>query len=1103
MKRGVKITLGVVAAVVIVAVLLYLFVFSPKTITVDVVFPSVAEDNPTLKVVSSIDENELSKNSPSVNLKVKRAGDEVELKTLNDKTLDSKEITRGEDQLTFEIPTPKISSFEYELKDNGRLVKFNWDVDYPPYNIDEVKLQRNGVVIFKDGREYTDELEQFQNETLTYQLFVKYSYGPIVIQRESNVKNIKVGTLPVNVKINVDLGEGLSTEKVIVSIDDATKTLLETSEVTFEKISQGSHDIVLIYDNLTILKKSVSLDWNDGNPHIFDFAIPSVKLSDFSLEIVDDGYLINWETVIPEEFNVDDVSYRIVYDDQILDLLQNEVVIPLFKENKMINIVPYYRETKFGESHSIELKGKPRLSLIDVPEYIDSTDIRIRIDAYNVSDIEYILNGESKVLSEDATVISFEDLEQGEYKIALKATGIYGRTLEDEDSFIVDTIPPNEPTLGSAEMKDGEIFINFETVKDLAHLKGMIIVSEQHTIPFEVATNTLVIPVPEEDTGFRGKLGVDVTAYDFAGNESQKTHFEIEVIDFSKIKEGIELSVEQKDYEEANILVKSEYVTEDATLNVIATTPKNTYEFQYPLSKEINEKEILKNTYFGKIKLEYFIDIAGIRSETLTATETEIKLTSLKGFHVYQIAEDGRFVVEFLQLPDEDASYKIRRKIKGADLYQAMRQLDYRKPERPGQPVVLVAEFESPFSDTEQATMSVYVEVEVTGVGYEYKIVKDNIPLYQGATILTGEKTEEIAYDSNAFPILISKKLSIEQGSSLSLSGEGLILLQDGASIEVDGNLELKGRGKGIVFESLSEYAPSFYEGSKLEASNITFTGENGRLSGNNSTFLLENCTFSGSVIPLVMKNGSALELKNVRFDDVRTAAYLSKMTRLSAWDTEITDSTNGFTILDPQGSINIQNYEALESINSMGLSIKNAFEPIQLVNINVSSNNTGVELLNCREVSVSDSKINGSQFGLRISNVSYANIVNTAISGDEFSGNPYIGILIANSGATIENCEIKNTIENGIFISNRTLPDVLKSEYYKMTPLEQSEWAPVILENVSFNSNQKYDIFVDGSYDVHVRNMDLAGLRYVDFSNNQMWTDGFRYYPRGEIVVK
>ncbi|MEA2067521.1 MAG: hypothetical protein U9O65_10630, partial [Thermotogota bacterium] len=790
MKRGVKITLGVVAAAVVV-VLLYVFVFSPRTITVDIVFPSVAEDNPTLKVVSSVDEKNISKNSPTVDLKVKRSGDEVELKTLDDNTFDSKEVARGDDKLTIEIPTPEITAFEYEIKENGRLVEFNWDVDYPPYNIAEVKLQRNGVVIYKDGQKYTDELEQFQNETLSYQLFVEYSYGPIVIQRESNVKNIKVGTLPVNVQINVDLGKGLSTENVIVAIDEATKTLLETGEVTFEEISQGSHDIVLRFDNLTILEKSVTLDWNDGNTHSFDLAIPAVKLSDFSLEIVDEGYFINWETVIPEEFENEDVSYRILYDDQEMDILQEEVVIPLFEENNLINIVPYYKEIKFGESHSVELKGKPRLSLIDVPEYVDSTDVSIKIDSYNVSDIECTLNGETKDLSTDATLVSFENLEQGEHEIVIRATGVYGRNLEDTSSFIVDTIPPNEPSLGSAEMKDGEIHINFETVKDLARLEGKIVVSEQYKIPFKIETNTLVIPVPEEDTGFKGKLGVNVTAFDFAGNESQETHFEIEVIDFSKIKEGIELSVEQRDYEEASVFVKSENITEDATLNVIVTTPKNTYEYRYSLSEKIGQKEILKDTYFGKIKLEYFINIAGIKSETITATETEIELTNLKGFHVYQTAEDGRFAVEFLQLPDKDVSYKVRRKIKGADLYQAMRQLVYRKPERPGQPVVLVAEFESPFSDTDQATMSVYVEIEVSGEGYDYEIVKDNVPLYQGATILTGEKTDEVTYDYKAFPILISKELIIKEGSTLSLSGEGLVLLQDGSSIDVDGTLEM------------------------------------------------------------------------------------------------------------------------------------------------------------------------------------------------------------------------------------------------------------------------------------------------------------------------
>jgi hypothetical protein len=1103
MKRGVKITLGVVAAAVVVAVLLYIFVFSPKTITVDVVFPSVAEDNPTLKVVSSIEEKNISKNSPTVELKVKRSGDEVELKTLDDNILDSKSVARGDDELTIEIPTPEITAFEYELKENGRLVEFNWDVDYPPYNIAEVKLQRNGVVISKDGQKYTDELEQFQNETLSYQLFVEYTYGPVVILRESDVKNIKVGTLPVNVQINVDLGKGLSTEKVIVAIDEATKTLLETGKVTFEEISQGGHDIALRYDNLTILEKSVTLDWNDGNTHNFDFTIPSVKLSDFSLEIVDEGYLIDWETIIPEDFENEDVSYRIMYDDQEMDVLQEEIVIPLFEENNLINVIPYYKEIKFGESHSIELKGKPRLSLIDVPEYVDSTDVSIIIESYNVSDIECTLNGETKELSTDATMVSFENLAQGEHEIALKASGVYETTLEDSSSFIVDTIPPNEPSLGSAEMKDGEIHINFETVKDLARLEGEIIVSEQHTIPFEIENNTLVIPVPKEDTGFRGKLGVNVTAYDFAGNESQETHFEIEVIDFSKIKEGIELSVEQRDYEEASVFVRSDNITENATLNVIVTTPKNTYEYRYSLSEKIKQKETLKDTYFGKIKLEYFIDIAGIRSETITATETEIELTNLKGFHVYQTAEDGRFSVEFLQLPDKDVSYKVRRKIKGADLYQAMRQLDYRKPERPGQPVVLVAEFESPFTDTEQATMSVYVEIEVSGEGYDYEIVKDNIPLYQGATILTGDKTDEVAYDYKAFPILISKELTIEEGSTLSLSGEGLVLLQDGASIEVDGSLEMKGSGKGIHFESLSKYSPSFYEGSKFEGSNITFTGENGRLSGNNSTFLLENCAFSGSVIPLVMKNGSALELKKATFSDVRTAAYLSEMSRLNARDIKIKESTNGFTILDPQGSINIQNYEALESINSLGLSVKNAFEPIELVNINVSSMNTGVEILNSREVSIVNSRVNGVQFGLRISNVSYANIVDTSISGDTYNGNPYIGMLLANSGVTIKNCNIENTTENGIFISNRSLPEDLKHEYLKMSPLEQSEWAPVIMDSVQFSSNQKYDIFVDGSYDVHLINMKPAGLRYVDFSNNQMWTDGFRYYPRGEMVVK
>ncbi|ACR80045.1 hypothetical protein [Kosmotoga olearia] len=1111
MKRSSKIMLfiGLIAVVI---VLIYFLAIKPITINVSVIFPNAAKGNPTIKVSSSIEEIQLSKNSPSASIRVK-GKDTIKFSTLEGVVLQRKDFEKGMKELTYTFPEPKISEFTYKLSEEAPEVTLHWSLDKGPYNIRGISLERNGITISRENRPFVDKVADFQGKNVSYQLIAEFEYGPVSID-VSKVVTIDVPKYPVEVRIMLKIPQGLSRDMVKVSLDDMELSPGEDNTVVFKSVSQGKHSITLSYGKVELLKQEAVFDWNNGLPYLMNYSLPVISITKPIVEKLKGEKLkVSWSSTF-EDFDAANISYKVKIADITEVTTTTEMVIEIPAEDSILSISPCYFGVVFGKTQEITVRGKPRLEIKTISKYSTATEVTIPYIAKNVETLSMKLdNSEKTQLEPTSGFVKFVGLDEGLHEVELKAVGIYGESLIATTSFIVDTIPPNEPEVVDVKLGKGVITLILGPLSsDVSKITGYVKVTDEliHEVELEVFTETpsvITIPVPENIEGFDGILEVSLLAEDFAGNVSQVNVQKVSIVDFEELFKKIEFSINQKDYEPVNVQIKTHFVSPNATLTVYLDSPKGSFIFEYPLAEELRVEEKVEGVYFGKMQLSYQLNVAGVKSPTILATETEVTLKELKNFRAFQTTEDGNFRVEFVQLPDPEIRYVIKRKITNTRYYQDIRTVEP-IPLKEGEPLpTLKVDFDSPFEYTDDSTLLINVEVIVTGKDFETKFTKKDIPLFKGATIVTGKFDKEFVYDSNAMPILFTGFVQILPTGSIKIRGNGEILIQDGASIEVRGSLEIAGTTDGLKFENLSTGEVLLLPGSTFKASNIYFNGETVRLYGLGSNVTIENAAFEHGVVPISMAAGSDLTLKNVKFKDLRTAIYLEKPRKVALRDIEIINAENGVIINQPTESLEIVNFKATDRIRGTAIKLKNALDiPCSLENIEISTGDIALELEKVSSAVINNGKLNARNFAIVIGKSVFILLKNIVVSGDVENGEPYIGILISNSGALIADSEIKNCRQDGIYIQNVDLPQPLQEQYEQLEDKEKPEWAPVEIVNVKFDNElppDGYDVYIDGTYDVVIHDIPLEKLKYLDGRIQPYWFDGLRYQYRGVIKVK
>ncbi|MBO8165930.1 MAG: hypothetical protein H0Z25_01755 [Kosmotoga sp.] len=1099
MKRSLKLTIGIAIPIAVLLVLLYFFLWTPITITVSVLFPTDAQGNPTIKAVSSIEEVNLSKNEPSAKLKAKRS-DSVEFVTLEGVLLERKEITSGIKELKYAFPEPNISSFDYAFSEDGKQLILNWRAESSPYNIDTISLERNGTVVIRKGSSYTDNIVDFQGKTLSYDLTIGYKYGPVYIEK-SKVISVEVPLLPVEVEVKVTPGKGLDPEKVSLILDEMSNKLEANLKAVFSAVAQGKHKLELQYDGITLLTKEVVLKWNDDIPYLFEFPIDSIEISELSAVRDGDSVKLSWKSDL-KSYVETDVSYLITVDASTFKTMENSYILPLPEETTQIKVIPLYKGVPFGPEKSIEVMGKPYFELGEIPAFVPSDNLIITFKAKNLSNLILSLDDGAPVKVDiQKAVVPFKNLSEGLHRLAFSIIDLYGDSFTKSATFVVDTTPPNEPTLLNYSVDENRIVVDLGISSDTASIFGEVIVSNTTTYHIETETNQIIIPVPSPETGFSGTLEFFLTAIDRAGNKSMKSSYKIELVNFKKIKDALSFNVIQKDYQPVTIRVANTIASKDASLTIFVETPKGTNTYTYDLSRTFNVLEPLDGIYFGDLRILYSINALGIESPTYVATETRVDLKNLEGFYAYQIDEDGKFRVRFYPVPDPDVKYRIRRKILNTPINQEVKtvlpdEIDF-KDDPP-----IVRDFDSPLLLTNDATTEVSVEVEIITDHYSYKFPEKLLTLYRGASILTGTATNA-AFDENAYPILIAENYTIPDNVEVSIQGDGLLLIQDGASFVVNGKLNVSGDNNGVILKSESNNGIMLY-GGELNLKKVT--GNETSIFASGAMLYIENCAFMDTSNPLIVKSGSSLWLHNVSINSAGTAGYISDANVFDARNIEIRNSSKGFIILNPK-KVYISEYKAKEGIKNTGLEIKNSdSEDILLEELDISSGRFALNLENLKSVFLNGAQLKSSSFYvIALSNVEDAQIANVSVSNIPEKGKPNIGFFIASTGGIFKNISVNQCKETGIFVNNRLLPKALMDVYKALSPKEKENWAPLILyADATAFSNNFYDIYIEGIYNLYAPGLDLSQLRIYDYRVDKTWSNELgRIFPRGTVIVK
>ncbi|AKI97148.1 hypothetical protein [Kosmotoga pacifica] len=1101
MKRSLKVTIGVAISLVALLVLFYFVFWTPRTITVSALFPTGATGNPTIKAVSSVAEVTLSKNEPSAKLKVKRK-DTVEFRTLEGVLLDREDVTKDTREIKFGFPEPRISEFNYIFSEDGKQLILNWDAISSPYSIDSVIVKRNGTVISRKGNSYSDAIIDFQGKTLSYELIVGYKYGPVYIEK-SEVLTVKVPLLPVEVEVKVILDEGLNAEKVQVLLDDTPVTLNENGKAIFSRVEQGKHRISLKYDTIELFSEDEIFRWNEDIPYLFEFPIYAIEISELSATRKGDSLKLSWKSDL-KSYHEKDVSYLLKLGALSFNSTQTSYELKIPEETSTLTIVPMYRGVPFGPEKVLKVMGKPFFEIGSVPLFVPSNELKIDFKARNLSELQMELDSGSPVnIDIDKGSVTFKDLSEGPHSISFRAKDLYGETLMKNATFTVDTTPPNEPEILEYRIEGNRIIVELGITSDTVSVYGEVLVSDDTIYHIETESNQIVLPVPAPNTGFTGTLEFFLTAVDRAGNESMKASYEVKLVDFEKILSSLNFDVIQKDYKPITVRIVNSKATKDASVTVIVETPKGQNTFVYDLSKPFNVLEPIEGTYFGDLKISYKVNTLGIESPTVIATETTVDLKNLEGFYVYQVDEDGKFRVRFYPVPDPDVRYRIRRKLLDTPVNQEIKTVLPEEVKLDDDPPV-VKDFDSPFSLTSEATIEVCVEVEILTDYYSYKFPEKKLTLYKGATILTGTATTA-SFDENAYPILIAENYVIPQGTEVYIKGDGLLLIQDGASFVVNGRLEISGNREGVLLKSESGSGIMLY-GGELRLKNVHTLGRKASLFASGAVLNIEDSSFQGTSNPLIIKNGSSVRLINVELNSVGTAGYISDSDRFEAHNVRINNSSKGFIILNPDFVL-IQGYQANEGIKDIGLEIKDSdSEEISLEDIDISSKRFALSLENLKKVSLSGAHLEASGFYvIALSNIEEAQISDVSVTGLLKEGRPNIGFFIASSGGTLKNISVSYCKGTGLYINNRLLPASLMKTYKKLLPKEKENWAPLSLYTDASNfSKNELDIYLEGIYNLYAPGLELDQLKIYDYRVDKTWSNELgKLFPRGSVIVK
>jgi len=349
---------------------------------------------------------------------------------------------------------------------------------------------------------------------------------------------------------------------------------------------------------------------------------------------------------------------------------------------------------------------------------------------------------------------------------------------------------------------------------------------------------------------------------------------------------------------------------------------------------------------------------------------------------------------------------------------------------------------------------------------------------------------------------LIAENYTIPDNVEVSIQGDGLLLIQDGASFYINGKLNVSGDNNDVILKSESNNGIMLF-GGELNLKNVT--GNETSIFASGAMLNIEDCAFMDTSNPLIVKSGSSLWLHNVSIYSAGTAGYISDANVFDARNIEIRNSSKGFIILNPK-KVYISEYKAKEGIKNTGLEIKNSdSEDILLEELKISSRRFALNLENLKSVFLNGAKLKSSSFYvIALSNVEDAQITNVSVSNIPEKGKPNIGFFIASTGGIFKNISVSECKETGIFVNNRLLPEALMDVYKPLSPKEKENWAPLILyADATAFSNNFYDIYIEGIYNLYAPGLDLSQLRIYDYRVDKTWSNELgRIFPRGNVII-
>ncbi|MGA1821668.1 MAG: hypothetical protein ACMUIG_04000 [Thermoplasmatota archaeon] len=234
-------------------------------------------------------------------------------------------------------------------------------------------------------------------------------------------------------------------------------------------------------------------------------------------EIVD----LQWEYTGPLEINYGELGIRSAVErTNVTGSSDLEVSLPTEGEYdfllRLFDVSGNYVEADITIIRDLT----PPVISLDVPEYINSTDVEVRWssrDNYGIHHFEYNLDGSIWIETMGSAGISLSSLSEGAHAIEVKAVDHAGNENEDMGFFFVDVTEPDldiKSPVGGEYLDSARVSISW-TASDNGGIEGVYIEFSGRERIFEDSGSW-------DTSGIVGSNYLTVTARDLAGNTVQK-----------------------------------------------------------------------------------------------------------------------------------------------------------------------------------------------------------------------------------------------------------------------------------------------------------------------------------------------------------------------------------------------------------------------------------------------------------------------------------------------------------------------------------------------------------------------------------------------------